>query len=487
MALQKAHTKYGIVTGIPGSCGNTIFKGVPFAQPPVGELRLMPPVEPLCWEGELACDHFSAACIQYRRKTSARPGKQAGHAAPPQPTYAQSEDCLYLNIWTPAETAKEKLPVLFWIHGGGFNLGTSFNPEFDGNAFNRQGVILVTTNHRCGPMGYLTHPDLDCRDPRGISGNYGLLDQIAAMKWVQENIAAFGGDPDNVTIFGQSSGGMSTKFHLCTPKSSGLFRRAIIHSGGGLNGGDPTRPVKDLQAITQGAMDILGWTVEDLLTRDANEVTEQIMAAADAYTERKELFIYQPCVDGYLFQDIPEQAIVEGNLNSSEIICGSVLGDSWMFSRRIRSQLEDNPQALRAFAYSPGSSLARHLERIGKPPIHTFFMERDQGEGRGMPHSSDVAYVFGSLDIRQNPNTRTPYDYYMSDTLVQYWANFARTGNPNGKDLPEWPVYTEDAPLTLHCTDEAIVSEIIDSDPVSNRVIEFTIAHPGMLESLEGF
>lgn len=485
MALTKAKTKYGVVTGIPGNCGNTVFKGVPYAKPPVGELRFMPPVEPDRWEGERACDSFSAACIQYHRKTSARPGGK--HQPPPRPQYTQSEDSLYLNIWTPAEAPNDKLPVMFWIHGGGFNAGAGFDAEFDGTAINERGVILVTINHRGSVMGYITHPELDKRDPRGVSGNYGLLDQAAAMRWVKENIAAFGGDPDNITVFGQSSGGMSTKFHLCSPRSAGLFRRAIIHSGGGLNGGDPVRPIKQLQKITEGAMKILGWTMDDLLTRDATEVTENICAAAEQYTEGRELFIYQPCVDGWFFNDMPEKAIVDGTFNDVDIMSGSVNGDAWMFSRRVRDQLEDKPDALRAFAYSPGISLARYLERIGKNPIHTFFLEREQGDGRGMPHAADLAYVFGTLDVRPNPNTRTPFDYEASGILCDYWTNFAKTGDPNGDGLPPWPRYTAAEPVALHFTDEYIRAEVIDGDAESNRVIEYTIAHPGMLENLEGF
>lgn len=487
MAILKAKTKYGVAVGMPGACGNTVFKGVPYAKPPVGELRLLPPEEPEVWEGERVFDRFSKACVQYRRKAPAH-GAPKGKMAPPppRPDYPQSEDSLYLNIWTPARSAEERLPVMFWIHGGGFNGGAGFEPEFDGTAMNRRGVILVTINHRGGPLGYLTHPFLDERDPRGVSGNYGLLDQRAAMKWVKENIAAFGGDPDNVTIFGQSSGGMSVKFHLCSPRSAGLFRRAILQSGGGLNGADPVRPREELQKITQGALDILGWRAEELITRDAGEITEKISEAAAEYLQGRELFIYQPCIDGWFFTDMPEKAILDGKLNTEEIMSGSLIGDSWMFSRKVRHLLEDDPDALRAFAYSPGLSLARWQNRLGKKPIHTYFLERDQGGGRGMPHASELAYIFGTLDLRRENDTKTPYDYDMSDKLTAYWCGFARTGDPNSEGLPPWPAYTENTPAVLHGTDEYLKAENIVDNARAERVIEYTIAHPGFLESIDG-
>ena len=486
MAITKATTKYGTLVGVPGKCGNTVFKGVPYAKPPVGELRLMPPQEPDFWQGERVCDTFSAACIQYRRKAPAH-GAPKGHGAPPPPPpMEQSEDSLYLNIWTPAETAEEKLPVMLWIHGGGFNTGAGFEPEFDGTAMNRRGIILVTINHRGGPLGYLTHPYLDARDPRGVSGNYGLLDQLAAMRWVHENIAAFGGDPNNVTIFGQSSGGMSVKFHLGSPRSKGLFRRVILQSGGGLNGADPVRPRAELQNITQGALDILGWQPEELLTRDGKEITEKISEAAAEHMQGRELFIYQPCIDGWFLEDVPEKAILDGRLNTEDIMSGSVLGDSWMFSRKVRMRFPEDDPALRAFAYSPGLSLARWQIRNGKKPIHTYFLERDQGGGRGMPHSSELAYVFGTLDTRTEDDTKTPFDRYLSEKLNAYWCNYARTGDPNGAELPAWPAYTEETPVVMHGTDEYLRAENIMDNERAEQVIEFTIAHPGMLESAEG-
>ena len=233
MALMKAKTIYGTVTGVPGNePQTTVFKGVPFAKPPVGPLRFHEPVEPDPWDGELVCDKWPNAPVME-----------------PNPHYQglpESEDCLYMNIFTPAESPNAKLPVMFWIYGGGFNYGCIYtdvseslhkgeSARYRGEALNKRGVILVTINYRVSVMGFMSHPKLIERD--GHAGNYGLLDLVAGLNWVHDNIAAFGGDPDNVTIFGQSAGAVSCRMLMTSPltKGKGLFRRAIIQSGCSLN------------------------------------------------------------------------------------------------------------------------------------------------------------------------------------------------------------------------------------------------------------
>ena len=482
MAILEAKTKYGVVKGVPGNDPHTtVFRGIPYAKPPIGELRFAPPCEPEPWNEPLLCDHFRDACIQFERRTSNGP-KFFKTSSPRECArqVSQSEDCLYLDVYTPANSTEEKLPVMFWIYGGCFNSGYTFHPAYDGEAINRHGCILVTVSYRCNLMGFLALKDV-------ASGNMGMLDQVMALKWVQENIGAFGGDKDNVTIFGQSAGGMSTKFHLVSPLSRGLFHKAIIHSGGGLNGADPTRPVEELAEISQKCLDILGWTKEDLMTRPAKEISVAMGdTAEELLQEKKELYVFQPCVDGYFLPEIPEKSLKEGKMADAEVINFSVTGDSWMFSRKVRGELQDRPEALRAFAYSPSQSMARNQNRIGGKPIRTCFFERlVPGDERGTPHGSELQYMFGTLS--RFPRPWTPYDMELSYAMTKYWTNFAKTGDPNGEGLPQWPLYTEETPFTMHFTNDGFRAENIVDSAEADHVVEFTIAHPGMLESLEGF
>ena len=203
--------------------GVRVYKGIPFAAPPVGKLRWQPPQPPAAWDGVRACNAFGSICPQ----APYPPGSV--YAQAPQP---QSEDCLYLNLWTAAARPDEKRPVMVWIHGGALTRGSSSIPAYDGTALARKGVVLVTINYRLGPFGYFAHPALSKESPHGASGNYGVLDQIAALQWVKSNIAAFGGDPERVTIFGESAGSWSVCALLATPQAKGLFQRAIGESGG---------------------------------------------------------------------------------------------------------------------------------------------------------------------------------------------------------------------------------------------------------------
>lgn len=499
MALHKVKTKYGVVVGVPTETG-TVFKGIPFAKPPVGELRFCAPQEPECWEGELVCDSFKSICVQYDRKYG-MPGakldvmsREEKRKAPfsrhplttPFPTPKAEEDCLYLNIWTPAEAADEKLPVMVWIYGGAFSGGCSYLPEIDGGAMNARGVILVSIAYRTGPMGFITHPELTKRDPLHANGNYGLLDEVAALRWVHENITAFGGDPDRVTIHGHSAGGISTKFHIVSPLSKGLFRRAIIQSGGGLNAADPTRPLAELQEITQKALDLLGWTVDDLVTRDAYEVSDNMGDAAEEVLAGKEYYVYQPCIDGNMLPEIPEKLLYDGKMNIEDIICGTVQGDSWMFCRKVKNELLDKPDTVRAFGYSPGVALARHQVKTGRPPIRTYFFERTvPNDPLGTPHGSDKPYIFGTLDRFDRPWSE--YDRELSVAENSYWTNFAKTGDPNGPGLPEWPLFTADAPLTMHFRNDGFCAEDLVDCAEAEHVIDFVEEHPGMLETLVDF
>lgn len=483
VALRIAKTKYGTVKGIPSANpAYTTFLGVPFAKPPVGNLRFHHPQEPELWEGELLCDHFTLPCIQ---------GIWIGERI------EMSEDCLYLNIFTPAETPEERLPVMFWIHGGGFTGGRADDAGYKSETCNRLGAILVTVNYRCNVMGFFNLPEFEKME--GVGGNLGLLDQIAALKWVKENISAFGGDPDRVMIYGQSAGGVSTRMLLTSPLTKGLFSRAVAESGGGLNEADPVRSKEEFTRMCQRCVDYLGWTVEDVMTRNAEEVNDALNEAAQKVMDGWEVGYFQPYVDAYSLKDVPGKSIWAGEYWDIPIMCGTVAGDSWMFTRKVREELGDRINCFRGFSYAAGVAWARHQIHTGRSPIYSFFMDRTQPQthqetlyrhgapvyGARTPHCSEIAYIFGSLDLMGKPYPE--YDYALSDVMSRYWVNFAKTGNPNGDGLEKWPLYTKDTPYVMHFGNDGYGAEDIILSDDEKRAVDYTESHPGMLESLEGF
>lgn len=490
MALLTAMTKYGAVRGVVSekNSGHSVFRGVPFAKPPVGELRFAPPLEPDSWEGERICDTFSDICIQ------------GGHRGDTERPMGISEDCLYLNIFTPAESPGEKLPVLFWIYGGGFSGGRGSDPEFDGEAINCEGAILVTINYRCGALGFFALPELD--EKYGHSSNLGLLDQIQALKWVNENIAAFGGDPERIMIFGQSAGGMSCRMLLTSTLARGLFSRVVIESGGGLNEADPVRPAEEFREICGKCLTHLGWTYEDIMTRDAYEVNESLASAAKEVASGMTVGFFQPFIDGVVITDVPGRLVKNGSYPDIPVICGTVAGDSWMFSRLVKEKIGDNTDIFRGFSFSPGMTWARYQVRTGRTPIYTYYMDRVQpGGGNGgmmrhgappfgatTPHSSEIAYVFGTLDVKAEKRgvQFEPFDEEMSRAMTRYWVNFAKTGDPNGEGLPVWPKYTEETPLAMHFGNECYEAEDIIRSEYEIRVLDHTERNPGLLDTIEG-
>ena len=515
MAILTAKTKYGDVRGVPAAknAAHTVFRGIPYAKPPIGELRFSQPAEPESWSGVRLCDSFGPDCVQTDRGS----GVQAANT---------SEDCLYLNVYTPANSADEKLPVLFWIYGGGFSGGRSSNPEFDGEAMNSKGAILVTINYRCGALGFFALPELDER--YGRSTNLGLLDQIQALKWVHENISAFGGDPEKVMVFGQSAGGMSTRMLLTSPLTEGIMTRAIIESGGGLNEADPVRPAEEFKAICQSCMDKLGWTFEELMTKDAGEVCNSLNAVARDVVEGPVVGVFQPFVDGVSLIDVPGKLVKAGKYHDIPVACGTVAGDSKMFSVGVRSKMsEDMMDFARGFALSPGQTWARYQIKTGRRPIYTFYMDREQPKGNfggpggpggpggapggqggpggpggnrpnpfmggpnfGMqtPHSSEIAYVFGTLSYKEESRGMKfdEFDHQMSDAMTSYWVNFANSGDPNGEGLPNWPAYTADTPLTMHFADGYFKAEDVVQSEAELKVFEHTENNPGLLKTSEG-
>lgn len=483
MALLKVKTNCGVVTGKQGNNPEVSdFLGVPFAKPPVGALRYAAPQSAEPWEGERECKAFAPSCIQRDP-----PGGKL--------TYEISEDCLYLNVYTPADSAEEKLPVLFWIYGGGFTGGSTEDPEMLGEKLCEKGVVVVTVTYRCGVMGFMALPELEEKNGRVV--NAGILDQIAALHWVQENIGGFGGDPQRVLIFGQSAGGMSVRMLLTSPLRDGLFSRAVVHSGGGLNEADPIRPKQEFMALCQKAMEHLGWTYEDMMTRDAVEVSEKMMQAVREIATDDEVGYFQPFMDGYSITEQPGKLIAKGEYMDIPIICGTVAGDSWMFSRKVKAQLTEQAY-FRGFSYSPSQAWAQWQVKTGRTPIYTYYLDRKQPPrpmkafkrggppyGADAPHGTDVAYIFGTLDERHLAYQE--YDYEMSDAMMTYWTNFAKYGDPNGEGLANWPKYTAQTPYAMHFGTEGWQAENIVLSKEEQRTLEYTQEHPGLLTSLEGF
>ncbi len=491
MCRTQIETTSGNLKGCLDMTNQTVvsFKGVPYARPPVGDLRFRAPVEFHAEKAVRYCGAFMPAPIQQEQRNIKKL------------PFPVSEDCLYLNIWAPAEE-KGNLPVMVWFFGGGFTTGNAGDEEFEGTRMAEKGVILVTVSYRVGVLGFLAYPPL-YKDENKALGNYGILDQIQALKWIQKNIGAFGGNPNNITIFGQSAGGISCRILLTSPLAEGLFQRAIIQSGGGLNEADPFRPTEEIAMMTEKALQELGWTAADLEERDAMEINECLQKTVKDILGPGELFFYQPCIDGYCLEDVPGKLIKRGLYHNADIICGTVTGDSWMFSRKLPNEIRADMLSAGGFACSPQLSWAQNeIENKGRK-IYTYFFEREipeawnpeessrfahNGQGpvgkNATPHGSEIVYVFGNLD--KTKRKWTPYDRALSETIQNYWCNFARTGNPNGEGLKEWKPYTQGNKKMMHFGNESWKEKQFPENERQQEIVNYTIAHPGMLEKWEG-
>ena len=437
------------------------FKGIPFAAPPVGERRWQPPAPVAAWDGERAADTFGPRCMQ-----SSRPS--LGGGIPPL-----SEDCLYLNVWT-AGTPDEQRPVMVWIHGGALTAGAGSGSSYDGTALARRGVVLVTINYRLGPFGYLAHPQLTSESPHAASGNYGVLDQIAALEWVRRNIARFGGDPDRVTIFGESAGAWSVQTLLATPLAKGLFHRAIGASGGVLRsyGGTPELATAETEGEQFGAT-LLGTDDADVVTLAAMRATSavDVMAAAGAPEGRIRT---RPVVDGWVLPNTTRAIFEAGEQHSVPVLVGWNADEGSLAAGRAPADVaayhawagetfgddaaaflnvypaETAETARQAFLDAYGDKnfgwemreWARLTANVGQQAFLYHFSRVPPESDTGVYHGAEIRYVFGNL---YGPGARHDYtllDGWVSDLMASFWVAFAATGDPNTPDTPPWLAYS---------------------------------------------
>jgi para-nitrobenzyl esterase len=461
--------------------GIVSFKGIPFAAPPVGELRWRPPQPATRWTGVRQATEFGADCMQGR--FGPPPAAVPGAPAPRMP----SEDCLYLNVWRPEDPAARDLPVMVWIYGGGFTGGSSASPNTSGVGFAKQGVVLVAMNYRVGRFGFFAFPALRDEHPDETKGNYAYMDQIAALQWVKRNITAFGGNPNNVTIFGFSAGGVSVHSMLASPMARGLFQKAIVESGGSrdsvltarpmrANGVDPNYPVSaETIGITFAkSMGIDGTDQAALAKLRALNADEVLRGAPAQPGTNAPSYETTPIFDGKLITETAETAYKAGHQPRVPLLLGSNMGDT--AGNRVRARSKDelfarygqwSAEAKAAYDSDGTTDLATLVQRANDDfgqaeaarfaadafaakglPVYLYRFSYVQTSMReqmraGTPHGGEIAYVFGTLSGGRG-GAPTPDDLSVSRLAQSYWVNFAKTGDPNGPGLPTWPRHVAD-------------------------------------------
>ena len=447
--IQYAKTKYGTLEGVKSNAGFALFRGVRYAKPPVGELRFAPPQEPDPWEGVLKCDTYGPAAPQgpfdLHDETGHLKKVMPGYPYPPE----IDEDCLFLKITTPAGDASAKLPVMFYILGGGFQNWDGSCYEYCGDGLASHGVVVVTIHYRMNVFGFFAHPDLKKESASGCCGNYGLQDQIQALRWVRENISAFGGDPENITIFGQSAGAMSVQALCCSPLTKGWFRHAAMHSGGGLYSfaGRPQQP--SMEETSVQFLEFCGCqTIEDLRAMPW-ETLEQHSLEFQRFMGRT----FSWCADGYVLPKPVEDCLKDGSMKQLDYLVGCTIDEGYY--------LTEKPNFASGLAPAVHALASGLVEKGYKAPYVYCFDRPQPGDNIGTPHSCDNRYVFCSLAESWRPYEEG--DYALSQQMMTYWTNFAKTGDPNGENLPAWTPYDESCQV-LHLCVEGSAMENLDKD-----------------------
>ncbi|MGC2777484.1 MAG: carboxylesterase family protein [Bradyrhizobium sp.] len=461
------------------------FLGVPFAAPPVGDLRWKPPQPVASWQAPRPATTYGAQCMQPGRSKTSVYFEYAGE----QPT---SEDCLYLNVWAPSDVKDGKLPVMVWIYGGGFQQGSAANPVFDGAALSARGVVVVSVNYRVGIFGFMAHPELTAESPQHASGNYGLLDLIAGLNWVKRNATSFGGDPDNVTIFGQSAGAAAVSYLFTTPSARGLFVRGIAESFGVAN--------KTMPGLADGEK--AGSALAEKVAAPTLAKLRELPAARLLETK----LTMSPIVDGYALPANPYAVFAEGKEAPVPLLAGWNSDEGTTFPHAktlpgyqdwVRRKYPDIAEQLlqlypartddeaktankamvrdSLFAWGPWS-LARLHAKNGFPTYLYHFShpqplkagviydEIDTAEGLGTFHSSEYPYVFGTLHALSRDWTEA--DRVISETLQSYWVSYAYAGSPNAPGLVNWPRSDAKAETTMFLGDKVGVGPVPQLDRI---------------------
>jgi para-nitrobenzyl esterase len=459
--ISQAKVTGGEVSGVTQG-DISIFKGIPFAAPPEGALRWKAPAPVAPWSGVKKADAFAKACMQ-------APNTQ-GNTAP------VSEDCLYLNVWTPARSATAKIPVIVWIHGGGYVGGSTSIPLYDGTGFAKKGVVMVSLAYRLGVYGFMAHPELSRESGHG-SGTYGIQDLLAGLQWVHANIAAFGGDPGNVTIFGHSAGSAAVSVLAASPLAKGLFHKAIAMSGASF------APLQTSEKGASGlgipALTYAQTTGSAFLAKlGVKSIAEARALSADAIQAATSGTSFRPVADGYVISNDLVSLYEQHKFNDTPVLLGNVSDETLAFGgpksvtpaefeKQIRERFgaqadavlaayphANEAEAVRATRHVNNDTTftwatwtwAREQSKQGRGKVFSYYYDNHAPQAEGSGHGSDVGFAFQTLASRRAPS---PQDAHLSDVISSYYVNFAVKGDPNGKGLPKWPAFTDKNPQVM--------------------------------------
>jgi para-nitrobenzyl esterase len=481
--LRITKTENGTVRGLPAADPRiTVFKGIPFAAPPVEELRWRAPQPAANWKGVRPCLEFMPIAMQRIPGTNPNGGTFYGKEWHVEPEVAMDEDCLYLNIWTNAKTGNEKMPVMVWIYGGGLMEGYPYEMEFDGERIARRSVILVSVNYRLNIFGFLTHSEIINSSPDGFVANWGFLDQKAGIDWVRRNIANFGGNPNNITIFGQSAGGGSVLAHLNSPLAKGAFSKAIVQSGGGIDVNGPSfelMPFLDLEGLAKQGKAFFDFIGARNLT-EAKAIDSKTLMAKHLKFDK----YWNATIDGKYVVEDASKSILAGHQHKIPMIIGSTTNEAlygppddnievWAktgipgiakeYCRLAREKASDERISLKQAAMVNFFELSALLfcQTVAEQGQQTVFGYRFgpeiPGDDAGAFHSSDLWFEFETLAKCWRPFKGKHYD--LARQMCNYWTNFASSGDPNGLDadgvpMPKWTPYTLKSPVVMEFLDK---------------------------------